>query len=225
MDITDIVNQLTDTTTSLTSILLKVKVLAVRLKNQRLIDWVTKEIEGYKATDVLPEYRISNCNTYGNIMNGRWDLKNQIIPLDGLKPKIQDYMKKFEFYQGISGLEHLLSDKSTTIGMAVPPAILNHLTQNLQNLGNPYAQVYSANRKVGTGAVQHAISMIRSNALNIMLEIEKEFGYKIDIAKLMTRNNEVNQTIYKIMNYITTDGNDNTINTGNNTNLMGNGKS
>jgi len=53
MDITDIVNQLTDTTSSLTSILLKVKVLAVRLKNQRLIDWVTKEIEGYEASDVF----------------------------------------------------------------------------------------------------------------------------------------------------------------------------
>lgn len=225
MDITDIVNQLTDTSTSLTSILLKVKVFAVRLKNERLIDWVTKEIEGYNGNDALPEYRISKCNIYGNIMNGRWDLKNQLITLDGLDPEIKDAVENFKFYQGVAGLEHLLADNSSTVGIAVPHVILNYLSDNLQNHGNPYAQVYSATRKIGTGAIQHAISMIRSNALNIMLEIEKEFGYDIDMTKLMARNNEVNQTIYKILNYITTDGNNNTINTGNNANLNKNGKS
>lgn len=226
MDITDIVEQLTDTSTSLTSILLKVKVLAVRLKNQRLIDWTTKEIEGYKSNDILPEYRISNCNIYGNLTNGRWKLTNYLIPMDGLLPEIRDAVEKFKFYQGISGLEHLLSDKSRTVGMAVQSEILFYLTQNLQNHhGNPYAEIYSATRKIGTGAIEHAISMIRSNALNIMLEIEKEFGYKIDMEKLMARNNEVNQTIYKILNYITTDGSNNIINTGNNTNLTANGKS
>ncbi|OXA71102.1 hypothetical protein B0A67_12570 [Flavobacterium aquidurense] len=226
MDITDIVEQLTDTSTSLTSILLKVKVFGVRLKNKMLIDWVTKEIEGYKSNDVLPEYRISKCNIYGNLTNGRWKLTNYLIPTDGLLPEIRDAVEKFKFYQGVSELEHLLSDKSTTVGIAIQSEILFYLTQNLQiHHGNPYAEIYSATRKIGTGAIDHALSMIRSNALNIMLEIEKEFGYKIDMAKLMARNNEVNQTIYKIMNYITTDGNDNTINTGNNTNLMGNGKS
>lgn len=225
MDITDIVNQLTDTSTSLTSILLKVKVFAVRLKNQRLIDWVTKEIEGYNGDDILPEYRISKCYIYGNIMNGRWKLTNHLIPLDGLQSEIRDIFEKFEFYQGISGLEHLLSGKSSTVGIAISPENLNYLTQNLQNHGNPYAEIYSATRKIGTGAIEHAISMIRSNALNIMLEIEKEFGYKIDMEKLMARNSDVNKTIYKVMNFITTDGNNNTINTGDSSNLIGNGKS
>ena len=145
--------------------------------------------------------------------------------MDGLLPEIRDAVEKFKFYQGISGLEHLLSDKSTTVGMAVQSQILFYLTQNLQNHGNPHAEIYSATRKIGTGAIEHAISMIRSNALNIMLEIEKEFGYKIDMAKLMARNNDVNKTIYKVMNYIITDGNGNTINTGNSSNLLGNGKS
>lgn len=225
MDITDIVNQLTDTSTSLTSILLKVKVFAVRLKNQRLIDWVTKEIEGYNGDDVLPDYRISNCNIYGNVMNGRWKLTNYLIPMDGLQPEIRDAVEKFKFYQGVSGLEHLLSGKSTTVGIAVQPEILNYLTRNLQNLGNPYAEIYSATREISSGAIEHAISMIRSNALNIMIEIEKEFGYKIDMEKLMARNNDVNKTIYKVMNFITTDGNNNTINTGDSSNLTRNGKS
>jgi hypothetical protein len=225
MDITDIVNQLTDTSTSLTTILLKVKVFAVRLKNQRLIDWVTKEIEGYDGDDILPEYRIFKCNIYGDIMNGRWKLTKHLIPLDGLQSEIRDIFEKFEFYQGISGLEHLLSGKSNTVGIAVQPEILNHLTQNLQKHGNPLAQIYSANREIGTGAIEHSISMIRSNALNIMLEIEKEFGYKINMEKLMARNSDVNKTIYKVMNFIITDGNNNSINTGDSANLTKNGKS
>ncbi|MFV8392474.1 hypothetical protein [Flavobacterium sp. LB2P6] len=225
MDITDIVNQLTDTSTSLTSILLKVKVFAVRLKNQQLMDWVTKEIEGYNGNDVLPEYRIFNGNIYGNIMNGRWKLTNQLITLDGLEPKIRDSFEKFEFYNGISGLEHLLSGESYIVEIALQPEVLNYLTQNLQNHGNPHADVYSASRRIGKGAIEHTISMIRSNALNIMLEIEKEFGYKIDMEKLMARNTEVNKTIFNTMNYITTDGNNNTINTGDSSNLIGNGKS
>lgn len=219
MDITDIINQLTDTTTSLTSILLKVKVFAVRLKNERLIDWVTKEIEGYNQNDVLPDYRIFNGNIYGNIMNGDWKLTNQLITLDGLEPKIRSYFENFEFRSGVSGLELFLSKDSNMVQIALPPETLKHLTNNLQKHGNFDAQVYSANRTIGVGAVEHSISMIRNNMLNIMLEVETEFGYKIDMAKLMARNNEVNQTIYKILNYITTDGNNNTINTGNNANL------
>ncbi len=215
MDITDIVNQLTDTSTSLTSVLLKVKVFGVRLKNQQLIDWVSKEIEGYQDNDILPEYRIFNCNVYGNLMNGRWKLTNQLIPLDGLEPEIRSAFEKFEFYQGISGLEHLLAGKSSTVEVAIATEILHYLSKNLQNSGNPLAQIYSANRTVGKGAIEHIVSMIRSNALNIMLEIEKEFGYKIDMEKLMAKNDEVNNTIYKVMNYIITEGDGNTINTGN----------
>ena len=43
--------------------------------------------------------------------------------------------------------------------------------------------------------------------------------------KLMARNTAVNKTIFNTMNYITTDGNNNTVNTGDSSNLIGNGKS
>jgi hypothetical protein len=47
----------TDNATPLSDLLRKAKILAVRLGNRRLEEWVDRELNGYSTSDPLPPYR------------------------------------------------------------------------------------------------------------------------------------------------------------------------
>ncbi|MFN9898037.1 MAG: hypothetical protein ACK55Z_04405, partial [bacterium] len=65
--LTEIIDTLSDDTKSLTTPLLKVKVLATRIGNESLLKWVNNELDGYKTSDSVPEYRKAKGNPRGNI--------------------------------------------------------------------------------------------------------------------------------------------------------------
>lgn len=56
--INDIAQNLVEQNGSVESALLKTKVLAYKIKNDNLINWVNGELNGYNNIKELPEYRI-----------------------------------------------------------------------------------------------------------------------------------------------------------------------
>jgi len=64
-----IINELMDYDKSISSPLLKTKVLAHRIKNDRLSSWVEGEIGGFSEDVELPDYRKSKGILMGNFMN------------------------------------------------------------------------------------------------------------------------------------------------------------
>ncbi|MFY0482436.1 hypothetical protein ACI6PS_07495 [Flavobacterium sp. PLA-1-15] len=226
MNITNIINELTDTESSLASSLLKIKVLGVRLNNQELVNWTNNEIEGYTDGSPLPIYRKYSCNVVGNIQNGNWNLTNHFLPLDGFDSDLKEKIETFELYHSLSGMEKLLADKSTDrLYNSLPLQLHQYFSRQLQKNGNHNAHVYEAWRELGKGGLEQAISIIRNKALDLMLMLEQEFGYEIEYDKLISSKTEANKIIYNVLNNIYTLGSQNIINTGNNSNLTGNGKS
>ncbi|MBF4465869.1 hypothetical protein IRZ99_11440 [Flavobacterium sp. LC2016-12] len=68
--VNDIINELIDTEKSVSSPLLKTKVLASRLQNATLLNWVTKELKGYDCLSELPDYRKFEGNIVGTFIAG-----------------------------------------------------------------------------------------------------------------------------------------------------------
>lgn len=64
--IRDLVNQ----DCKLSDTILKVKIIANKLKNEKLKDWVDNEINGYIGKDV-PEYRLVHVGIFGNLLQDR----------------------------------------------------------------------------------------------------------------------------------------------------------
>jgi len=65
-----IINDLVVTDVSLSDPLLKTKVLATRIQNTQLLDWVESELSGYRDKEDLPPYRRSKGILKGNFVNG-----------------------------------------------------------------------------------------------------------------------------------------------------------
>jgi hypothetical protein len=214
--LTDIIEQLIDSNNSITDSLLKIKVLASRLKNKTLYDWVNNELSGYENNDEVPEYRVSGCLLVGNIMNGNWHLRNQILATIGLPDFIRKHIDKLTLNQAISVLERILEENNNPLAYAVPAEILGYLTENYQNMGNYYATVYSARKQIDLSAVQHIISEVRNKALDLLLKLEEEFGMEIDLQELVKKKTQANEIINNTMKQtIINKGDGNVINTGN----------
>jgi hypothetical protein len=221
--ITEIINLLTDNDSSITNALLKIKVFSMRLKNNFLTEWIDKELTGYKTNDELPSYRKSGCNLVGNYINGNWKMENQILATMNLPDWVRESVEQMDFYQSISVLEsYIKDDKMKTISISIPAEVIGIITDTYQNLGNPYLTVYSAYKKVHIGAVKQIITEVRNRTLDLMLKLEQEFGFDIEIHALIEKKSDVNFLIQNIMNQITinNEGEGNVINTGNNNEII-----
>ncbi|MDO6803961.1 hypothetical protein Q4595_16035 [Wenyingzhuangia sp. 1_MG-2023] len=215
--ISDIINELVDTDKSISSPLLKTKVLASRIQNTNLFNWVSNELKGYDtSTCELPDYRIYGSSLIGDYINGHLQYTGQPIPTIGLDKEFEKTLRTSEFPQSISGLEHMRKDKdseSKVIEVIFTAEIIGLIQANWKKMGNPYLQLINVKRRTSTNAINEILSVVRNNLLDFMLKIDEEFGSLTEIEELKSKKSE----IATIMSHtiINTSGDGNIVNTGN----------
>jgi len=111
--INDIINELIDTEKSISSPLLKTKVLASRLQNEVLLNWVSNELKGYDTAGDLPDYRKYSGIITGTYINGHMQYNDQPVPTVGLKRELEKMLRSINFYQSISSLETLKGENKS----------------------------------------------------------------------------------------------------------------
>lgn len=216
--INDIINELIDTDKSITSPLLKTKVLASRLQNDTLFNWVSNELKGYDNSDDLPDYRKYLGSITGTYINGYKQYNDQPVPTVGIKRDFETVIRSMNFNQSISTLETQKSDnKSGKLEHNFPAEIVGLIQENWRKMGNPYLQLINCKKSISTNAVTEILSFVRNNLLDFMLKIDSEFGNITEIEELKTKKKEIatimNQTI------INNTGYGNIVNTGDKANF------
>jgi len=110
--VTDIIEALTDNSQSLVGPLLKVKVLAARIKNTELLNWVSKELNGYEIEDEdLPKYRIGKASAIGDLYQGWNESIGVTLPVVIFGDKLAKALIQMRFYEGVNALEEVASGK------------------------------------------------------------------------------------------------------------------
>lgn len=216
--VNDIINELIDSEKSISSPLLKTKVLASRLQNEVLLNWVSKELKGYENTNELPPYRKYRGNITGTYINGSMQYNNQPVPTAGLKNEFEEFLYSMDFHQSVSSLEILKEEnKSGTLEHTFPAEITGLIQQNWRKMGNPYLQLVNCKKSISVNAVVEILAYVRNNLLDFMLKIDAEFGNITEIEDLKDKREEIatimNQTI------INNTGDGNVVNTGENSNI------
>jgi hypothetical protein len=211
--INDVINELIDTDKSISSPLLKTKVLASRLQNDVLLNWVSNELKGYDNSSDLPDYRKYSGNITGTYINGHMQYNNQPVPTIGLKSEFEEVLRSMNFNQSIASLEILKGEnKSGTLEYTFPAELTGLIQQNWRKMGNPYLQLINCKKSIPISAVVEILSFVRNNLLDFMLKIDSEFGNITEIEELKTKKDEIatimNQTI------INNSGDGNVVNTG-----------
>jgi hypothetical protein len=211
--INDIINELINIDKSISSPLLKTKVLASRLQNEILLDWVSNELKGYDTSGELPDYRKYSGNITGTYIIGQMKYSDQPIPTVGLKRELAEKLRSMDFYQSISSIETLKGEnKSGILEHTFPAELTGLIEENWRKMGNPYLQLVNCKKTISCNAVVEILAFVRNTLLDFMLKIDSEFGDITEIEELKTKKEE----IATIMNHtiINNTGNNNIVNTG-----------
>jgi hypothetical protein len=198
--ISDIINELVDPSAPLSGALLKTKLLASRLDNTALLQWVNSELNGFSDVDETPYYRISTGDLVGNVLNGRMHLTNYAIPINHLSQKHYDAIRSVYIHDSIDALEDFTRHKSATMHITISAEVKSGLELSIRNLGNPYFQILSIHKVISASLFKNILSSVRSKLLDFMIAVEKEFGEEITIDTLRENNSIINNfmstTIY-----------------------------
>ena len=202
--------------------MLKVQVLAFKIKNKKLKEWVDNELNGFIGKDI-PSYRKIPSVVFGNLMQdrgfgGMLTRNHQPLPTEYLDKKLRESLMSVAMNCSVSELEHMIS-KGGEYQINIPHLIHNEITKLL---GNGWV-VDSAWQKISLNNVEGIISSIKSNLLNFLLELADEIGENENI-EIMENKKKIDNLFDKTIGNLTgetvniTIGTDNvqTVNTGDN---------
>ena len=209
-----IIIELIDSEKSLTSPLLKTKVLATKLKNSELLKWVDCELAGYGEGQENPDYRFALGQLLGTYKNGYQLYNNQPLMASVLPKEFGDLVNKSPLRMSIESMEALLkNDEGGTMVINLPAEVCHMIGRKYREMGNPFFEILSANIEMPKGALVQALSSIRSKLLELILELEEEYG-DIELDELIADHTKANKIIIGNMMNNIIDGDGNIINTG-----------
>lgn len=214
--ITDIIDTLSDDNKSLTTPLLKVKVLASRIGNTELLNWVNSELDGYKNADSLPDYRVAKSIPRGNMQQGYHQENNVTLPIMIFGESLANKLIRFHLDQGVKALENLSNGESgdtltKQFGADFCAFLTEAANKNGQRITITHAWV-----ELHISDVIQVLAEIRSKLLDLLLKLETEYpNLESDLKTDSLDKSQVNQTIIHVMNNFNTSGDGNIVNTGN----------
>ncbi|TCC87242.1 hypothetical protein EZ428_21285 [Pedobacter frigiditerrae] len=214
--ISDIINDLVDDQLPITVALNKTKILATRIGNRNLLNWVNYELKGYPNRESLPEYRITNGTIIGDFVNGRHQVTNYPIPLPEFGDGMDDQLREFRFLESAATLELFSKNENPSLVFRFPEQLKNSLEDILRNTNGPYFQLLNIGVTIPIHIAAQALSATKDKLLEFMLGIEKEFGVETEISELKSNNAKIN---YIMNNTITNNGDGNVVNAGANSSI------
>lgn len=214
--ISEIILDLVDKDVPFSVALAKTKVLATRISNQKLLDWVNSELKGYPNQDSLPEYRRVQGTIIGDFINGRNHVTNYPIPLPEFGNGMDEKLREMPFLDGASTLELLGKNENPSLVFRFSDSLKSSLEDILRNRNGPYFQLLHIGITVPLNSVTQVLSAAKDKLLDFLLALEAEFGIETDLSQLKRSNPKIN---YIMNNTITNNGDGNVINTGANATL------
>lgn len=202
--IVDLVNGVCDVNTALK----RLTVLLFDFKNDDIKNWVNYELCGYGDECKIPEYRKIYGELYGTFLIRNVIHKNVPLPTNESDEFLMEY-KSIKIYDPISFF--CKSDFDKEFKISVPPELYGNIKQST-NIDS----IIVADVRFGSSVKDKVISNVEKIALDILLELEKEYGnldgYDIDVTTTSDIK-RVEDIIFKIIY------NDNSITIGDNNKL------
>lgn len=163
----------------LSTIFLKLRLLAARLGSDILGDWVKHEVSGYPQDVDLPKYRVVPV-TYKGTFSGPFNsgVKNAPIPSQIIKRIAGEAWINHQVREGIAAIDELVSGSKESGSLALDAS---NLILKLQ--GKVYPD-YACNEVVGAiprSSLVQIQTEVRSRVLELTLELEKSIPAAADI--------------------------------------------
>jgi len=169
--IKELEKKVVDSSSSLVEILLQMKVLASKLDNKEILDWINYELNGYSGmANEIPAHRKGACVNLGDILGPFWSRINGIqVPTNNLPQNLKEYASDIMLVEGVGTIEEMAKTGKSymhpwPIELATVAAKYN-LEEDYQ-----YTRVW---KPIEQPFIRHVLGCIRSKVLDIILELQK----------------------------------------------------
>lgn len=174
----ELIEMLSSTENSLTTILLKTKVLLFSIDQPDLVKWVNSELTGYQPEDELPEYRNLRAMVRGSIQSMGAKSDNFQLPTHHLKEEFRKSVEVIPYRDSLSVIEDLLrrsdADPSGGSGFRFPlPLEANGMFAKALASGWVVHNAWSA---VDASQMASIITQVRSRLLDFLLALRSRVG-------------------------------------------------
>lgn len=169
----EIQNSAIDSSTDISTLLRKCKVLAARLGNEEFKNWVDFELNGYPDIESLPDYRVLKVNSKGHFSGPfQSELRNADIPLMCIPEKFRDVMSHSYMTQPAIAIE-ALAKESNGAGLAQEPWNPNFVALHADKIyeGRNCLQAWKV---ISATSFVAAVDAVRNKILSFAIEIEAE---------------------------------------------------
>jgi len=156
---------------SLSNILRKAKVLAFHLHSDELRTWVSHELDGYKSSSELPDYRVIRTACVGKWTNGYWMVSNRGVPLFKIDDEqLRDFLTTFRVYDGIRTIEELAKQQGQHF--ILPPDVTVLVNRYVSERGYAYAELQYA---VGPHEFEQILDTVKNRLLDFVLKLDENW--------------------------------------------------
>ena len=155
----------------------RLKVILYSINNVEVVEWVDKELNGYNELETLPNYRIFECEVYGDYLSGtvynHIQVTNHLIPLSGLDNEMRDAIKRINIFNDVETIQKAI-DSHELMGKPLPPEICGLIS-----------------RTCNLSITRATVKIDETRLMSIIKNVEKKFGNldELDI-KLDSYENE-----------------------------------
>jgi hypothetical protein len=164
----------TDSSTPLSNLLRKAKVLATRLDDRRLEEWVDKELNGYATSDSHPPYRRVGPNRVAADFSGPYGsgLRNGEIPSAIIDRGDRETLFHHTFLHGVAHYEAILAERSEDGQLFVHwpgNALLKYQNKVYEGL-----TLMRAMQQLSPASLAGLLDGVRNRLLELALQVERE---------------------------------------------------
>lgn len=170
--IKDLAKGIVDTETALKEL----KLLLLSFPNEKLLQWVNRELSGYSTDDVVPEYRRKAASLKGSFVFYNTSYKNVGIPMSREMP--DEVKETFEYVEVRHSIRSLRELENKEISFPISPNLYPYIMR-YSKIG--MTGVLDAKLDMGITTVAEIISSVENKVLDAMLLLEKQFGCLDDL--------------------------------------------
>lgn len=184
-----------DSRVDLPTLLRKCRLLAARMRNQDLAQWVDYELNGYPSIESLPSYRTLGAQTFGDFYDSLGNgMKNAPIPSYSVPSDIREFVTTHCFLVGVGEIVALAQNfrNSPTVQLRWSSDVFLRLGQDIYTGFN----CFGAWKMVSRSAIIGILETVRNRILEFSIEIEAEFLDYADLASLAEFPQERSQKIF-----------------------------
>lgn len=177
--LTEIIDALSGERTDLVEALFKAKVLAFRLGDADLRQWVDSELSGYRNETTLPTYRRLHMTIMAQVSDGYHVYNDQVLPVFHLEKRLRDKLTVTELRESIAVVERFSRSEQDLI-VALQPEYFPALSKGLRG----GFEILRAWGKHSVGAHLQVVTEVRARLLEFVLNLEGSLPDDVDSRNL-----------------------------------------